>query len=107
LTPVFAAKELEIMALDKATVARIATLARIRVGEDELEPLAAELSGILGWIEQLMAVDTENVPPMTSVAEMTLPMRDDVVTDGANRDGVLGNAPRSARGFFAVPKVVE
>ena len=95
------------MALDKATVARIATLARIRVGADELEPLAAELSGILGWIEQLMAVDTEGVPPMTSVAEMTLPMRDDVVTDGANRDAALGNAPRAARGFFSVPKVVE
>jgi aspartyl-tRNA(Asn)/glutamyl-tRNA(Gln) amidotransferase subunit C len=107
LTSAFAAKDLEIMALDEATVARIATLARIRVGEDELEPLAAELSGILDWVEQLMAVDTEGVPPMTSVAEMTLPMRDDVVTDGANRDGVLANAPRAARGFFAVPKVVE
>jgi aspartyl-tRNA(Asn)/glutamyl-tRNA(Gln) amidotransferase subunit C len=44
---------------------------------------------------------------MTSVAEMTLPMRDDVVTDGNDREAVLGNAPRSARGFFAVPKVVE
>ena len=95
------------MALDKATVARIATLARIRVAEDQLEPLAAELSGILDWVEQLMAVDTENVPPMTSVAAMTLAMRDDVVTDGGDRDGVLRNAPRAARGFFAVPKVVE
>jgi aspartyl-tRNA(Asn)/glutamyl-tRNA(Gln) amidotransferase subunit C len=95
------------MALDKATVARIATLARIRVGEDELEPLAAELSGILDWVEQLMAVDTENVPPMTSVAEITLPMRDDVVTDGNDSDAVLGNAPRRTRGFFVVPKVVE
>jgi aspartyl-tRNA(Asn)/glutamyl-tRNA(Gln) amidotransferase subunit C len=95
------------MALDKATVARIATLARIRVGEEELEPLAGELSGILDWIEQLGEVDTTDVPPMTSVAEMTLPMRDDVVTDGQDRDAVLGNAPRSARGFFAVPKVVE
>jgi aspartyl-tRNA(Asn)/glutamyl-tRNA(Gln) amidotransferase subunit C len=95
------------MALDKATVARIATLARIRVAEDELEPLAAELSGILDWVEQLMAVATDNVPPMTSVAEMTLPMRDDVVTDGDDRKGVLANAPRTARGFFAVPKVVE
>ena len=95
------------MALDKATVARIATLARIRLSEDQLEPLAAELSGILDWVEQLMAVDTTDVPPMTSVAEMTLPMRDDVVSDGNDRDGVLANAPRSARGFFAVPKVVE
>jgi aspartyl-tRNA(Asn)/glutamyl-tRNA(Gln) amidotransferase subunit C len=95
------------MALDKATVARIATLARLRLSEDELEPLAAELSGILDWIEQLGEVDTESVPPMTSVAEMTLPVRDDKVTDGQNREAVLGNAPRSARGFFVVPKVVE
>ena len=95
------------MALDKATVARIATLARIRLAEEELEPLADELSTILDWVEQLMAVDTENVPPMTSVAEMTLPMRGDVVTDGNDQEAVLGNAPRSARGFFAVPKVVE
>jgi aspartyl-tRNA(Asn)/glutamyl-tRNA(Gln) amidotransferase subunit C len=38
---------------------------------------------------------------------MTLPMRDDVVTDGGNRDAALSNAPRAARGFYAVPKVVE
>jgi aspartyl-tRNA(Asn)/glutamyl-tRNA(Gln) amidotransferase subunit C len=103
----FAAKDIKIMALDKATVARIATLARIRLSEDELEPLAAELSGIMTWVEQLMAVDTADVPPLASVVDTTLPMRDDVVTDGGCRDAVLGNAPRSARGFFAVPKVVE
>jgi aspartyl-tRNA(Asn)/glutamyl-tRNA(Gln) amidotransferase subunit C len=95
------------MALDKATVARIATLARIRVAEEELEPLAGELSTILDWIEQLGEVDTADVPPMTSVAEMTLPMREDKVSDGGAPDAVLGNAPRSARGFFTVPKVVE
>jgi aspartyl-tRNA(Asn)/glutamyl-tRNA(Gln) amidotransferase subunit C len=95
------------MALDKATVARIATLARIRVAEAELEQLAGELSTILDWIEQLGEVDTADVPPMTSVAEMTLPMREDKVSDGGAPDAVLGNAPRSARGFFTVPKVVE
>lgn len=95
------------MALDKAAVAHIAALARIRLRDDELEPLAAELSGIIDWVEQLAEVDTDNVAPMTSVAAMKLPMRDDAVTDGGNRDGVLGNAPQTARGFFAVPKVVE
>jgi aspartyl-tRNA(Asn)/glutamyl-tRNA(Gln) amidotransferase subunit C len=95
------------MALDKATVARIATLARIRLAEDELEPLAAELSGILDFVEQLAAVETEGVAPMSSVADVALPMRDDIVTDGNCRDAILGNAPLSARGFFAVPKVVE
>jgi aspartyl-tRNA(Asn)/glutamyl-tRNA(Gln) amidotransferase subunit C len=100
------------MALEKAAVAHIAKLARIRLEETELEPLAAELSRILLWVEQLGEVDTSDVAPMTSVAAAGLPMRDDIVTDGDGRDAILGNAPQSAangkqRGFFAVPKVVE
>jgi len=95
------------MALDKATVARIATLARIKVPESELEHLAGELSGILTWIEQLNEVSTEGVEPMASVAEMTLPMREDEVTDGGQPEKILANAPQQAHGFFLVPKVVE
>lgn len=95
------------MALNKAEVAHVAALARIRLTEAELEPLAAELSEILGWVEQLREVDTDGVPPMTSVAAMRLPMRDDVVSDGDCRDAILGNAPQTAKGFFAVPKVIE
>ena len=72
-----------------------------------LAPLASDLSRILDWVEQLGEVDTDGVPPMTSVAAMRLPMRDDMVTDGDCRDAILGNAPQTARGFFAVPKVVE
>jgi aspartyl-tRNA(Asn)/glutamyl-tRNA(Gln) amidotransferase subunit C len=100
------------MALDKAAVAHIAALARIRLGDAELEPLATELSQILNWVEQLNELDTENVPPMASVAGTGLPTREDRVTDGDCRAAILGNAPRSVpvaveRGFFAVPKVVE
>ena len=95
------------MVLDKAAVALIATLARIRLAEAELESLAGELSHILDWVEQLNEVDTTGVAPMSSAAEASLPMRDDVVTDGGRRDAILGNAPRAARGFFTVPKVVE
>ena len=95
------------MALDKAAVAHIATLARIRLAEAELEPLAGELSQILDWVEQLNEVDTTGVSPMASAAAARLPMREDEVSDGGRRDDILGNAPRAARGFFAVPKVVE
>jgi aspartyl-tRNA(Asn)/glutamyl-tRNA(Gln) amidotransferase subunit C len=97
----------EIMALDEAAVAHIAALARIRLAEGELEPLADELSHILTWVEKLNEVDTAGVAPMTSVAAMSLPMRHDEVTDGGRREDILGNAPRMARGFFVVPKVVE
>lgn len=75
--------------------------------EQRLEGLAAELNGILAWIEQLNEVDVAGVEPMTTPVAMTLPLRDDEVTDGEMRDKVLANAPRSEDGFFVVPKVVE
>ena len=95
------------MALDIATVRRIAHLARIRVPEDELPVMAEELSRIMDWIEQLNAVDTSNVAPMTSVAEMRLPQREDAVTDGGVPEKVLANATDRVGNFFTVPKVVE
>jgi aspartyl-tRNA(Asn)/glutamyl-tRNA(Gln) amidotransferase subunit C len=95
------------MALDTEVVRKIARLARLKVPEENLEPLAGELSKILTWVEQLDEVDTDGVPPMTSVVEMTLPLREDVVTDGGYPDKVTANAPESVQGFFAVPKVVE
>ena len=95
------------MALDKTAVVLIAALARIRLFEAELEPLAAELSHILAWVAQLNELDTAGVPPMASAAVASLPMRDDEVSDGGCRDAILGNAPRAVGGFFAVPKVIE
>ena len=95
------------MSLDAATVRRIATLARIRVPEEQLEGFGQELSGILAWIEQLNEVNTDGVAPMTGVAKFPLPMRDDVVTDGGDASRVLSNAPERAGDFYAVPKVVE
>lgn len=100
------------MALDGNAVKHIAKLARIRLDEAELAPLAAELSQIIGWFEQLSEIDTSEAAPMSSVATARLPMREDIVTDGDCRDAILGNAPANSsgasnRGFFAVPKVVE
>ena len=95
------------MAVDAATVRRVARLARIAEPPERLEPLAREISGILGWIEQLNEVDVEGVEPMTTTEAATLPLRDDVVTDGGDPRRVLGNAPKSDDGFYVVPKVVE
>lgn len=104
------------MSLDKAAVRAIAELARIEVPDTELDHLAGELSGILTFVEQLSQVNTDGVQPMSSVADLTLPMRKDVVNDGGQADAVLANAPDGYRddardgargGFFTVPKVVE
>jgi aspartyl-tRNA(Asn)/glutamyl-tRNA(Gln) amidotransferase subunit C len=98
------------MSLDTATVRRIALLARIRLEDAEVPKMQAELNGILGWIEQLQAVDTEGVEPMAGGAPEGQPamrMRADVVTDGGQPDAILANAPDRMGEYFAVPKVVE
>jgi aspartyl-tRNA(Asn)/glutamyl-tRNA(Gln) amidotransferase subunit C len=95
------------MALDPATVRRIATLARIRMEDAEVTTLVGELNTIFGWIEQLNEVDISGVDPLTGGAAMALKMREDVVTDGGYPDRVLVNAPDRIGDFFAVPKVVE
>jgi aspartyl-tRNA(Asn)/glutamyl-tRNA(Gln) amidotransferase subunit C len=98
------------MALDDATVRRIARLARIQVEDAEVAKLRGELNGILGWVEQLAEVDVADVEPMAGGAPAAAPalrLRDDVVTDGGTPDAVLANAPDRAGPYFAVPKVVE
>ena len=95
------------MSLDKATVAHIATLARIKLEDTELERMAGELSHILAWIEQLNEVAAEDVPPLASVVDTKLPWRADEVTDGGYAGDIIANAPDPAHDFFTVPKVVE
>ena len=103
------------MSLDEKTVRRISFLARIRVPNEALKPLSDELSNIIGWVEQLSEVNTDDIDPMTSVTEVTWPRRKDVVNDGDCSADILANAPEpdlvsddpSDGGFFTVPKVVE
>jgi aspartyl-tRNA(Asn)/glutamyl-tRNA(Gln) amidotransferase subunit C len=95
------------MAIDVATVRKVAHLARIAEPEERLAALAQELSGILAWIEQLNEVDVQGVEPMTTAVDAVTPLREDVVSAGGDPDKILANAPKSADGFFVVPKVVE
>lgn len=95
------------MALSLDDTKKVARLARIRVDEAEAEHYMNELNGILKWIDQLQEVNTDGVAQMTSVAEITLPMRADVVADGGKQEAVLKNAPSAEYGCFAVPKVIE
>lgn len=98
------------MSLDLATVRRVASLARLHVDDADLPRIQGELNGILGWIEQLQAVPTEGVEPMAGgnpEGQAAMPLRDDVVTDGAQAEAVLANAPDREGEYFGVPKVVE
>jgi aspartyl-tRNA(Asn)/glutamyl-tRNA(Gln) amidotransferase subunit C len=95
------------MSVDTAQVRHIAKLARIAMSDAQIEALVPELNQILGWVEQLSAVDTEGVEPLTAVIDLQQRLRDDVIDDGNVRDKILANAPEAQHGFFAVPKVIE
>lgn len=93
--------------LDEAAVKKIAKLARIRLSDEEVGVYTGEMNGILGWVEQLQQVNTDNIPPMAGVGQYTLRQREDKVTDGGIQEDVLKNAPEAAYSCFVVPKVVE
>jgi aspartyl-tRNA(Asn)/glutamyl-tRNA(Gln) amidotransferase subunit C len=95
------------MSVDPDLVRRIAHLARIKVADDDLPHLAAELNSILAFVEELNQVDVEGIEPMTSVMPMRMKQRSDVVDDGEMADAVVANAPTIEDHYFVVPKVVE
>ena len=95
------------MSLDKAAVRKVATLARLRISDADLDRYGAQLNKIMGFVEQLNEVKTEGVEPLPSPVDIALPLRKDTVTDGDCQSAVLSNAPEAVEGFYVVPKVVE
>jgi aspartyl-tRNA(Asn)/glutamyl-tRNA(Gln) amidotransferase subunit C len=95
------------MSVDLATVKRVAKLSRIAVSEVDAIKMMGELNGILGFVEQLDAVDVSGVEPLTSVVPTAMRRRADAVTDGGKSQDIVANAPVSDENFFLVPKVVE
>jgi aspartyl-tRNA(Asn)/glutamyl-tRNA(Gln) amidotransferase subunit C len=95
------------MAVDEATVRRVARLARIAVPDSDVPALRKELNAIIAFVEELGSLDVAGIEPMTGVTPMSLPLRKDEVTSGNMPDVILGNAPAREGDFFVVPKVVE
>lgn len=95
------------MSLDKNTVKKVASLARIRMNDEELDRMAPQLSKIMGFVEQLGEVNTDNVAPLASVVDITLRLREDQINDGGYVEKILHNAPEQSQGFFVVKKIIE
>tara|TARA_B100000925_G_scaffold115541_1_gene85619 strand:- start:1253 stop:1540 length:288 start_codon:yes stop_codon:yes gene_type:complete len=95
------------MTLDLKTVKHISKLARISVDEEKANKLAGDLNSIFEFIEKLNELNTENVEPLTSVANTTLRFREDEVKSQNIREKILSNSPDNNEDFFVVPKVVE
>ena len=95
------------MSIDNKTVRKVSKLAKIKINEKEETKFIEELNNILGWVDELKKVDTEQIEPMLSVFNESMVMRKDEVSSEISDELVLKNAPESKSGFFVVPKVVE
>ena len=95
------------MSIDNQTVRKVSKLAKIKINEKEETRFIEELNNILGWVDELKKVDTEQIEPMLSVFNESMVMRKDEVSSEISDELVLKNAPESKSGFFVVPKVVE
>lgn len=95
------------MELTTKQIARVASLARIQVTDEELPAIGKELSGIFHWIDQLESVDVTGVENYTDCYPQSVPEREDIISDGNCVNEILANAPEKAHNMFSVPKVVE
>ena len=95
------------MTIDLKTIEHISKLSRISVDEQKAEKLAGDLNSIFEFIEKLNELKTDNVEPLTSVAETTLKFRSDEIKSENIREQIIKNSPEDNEDFFVVPKVVE
>ena len=99
------------MALTPQDVSRIAHLARLELSAAEQAQMLAQLSGFFGIVEQMSAVDTSGVEPLytplSAVQQVSLRLRDDVVTEQVDREANQRSAPAVEAGLFLVPQVIE
>jgi aspartyl-tRNA(Asn)/glutamyl-tRNA(Gln) amidotransferase subunit C len=95
------------MSLTAEDVKRIAKLARIRVNEQEVIAYQSQLNGIFGLIEQMQAVDTTGIEPMSHAQDLFQRLRADVVTESDQRAAFQAIAPQTENGLYLVPQVIE
>lgn len=95
------------MNIDKKTVEDIAHLARLEFDPQRAEELSAEMTKILGWMEKLNEVDTENVEPLIHISTEVNVLRKDEIGNILDHDAALKNAPKKDSNYFRVPKVIE
>jgi aspartyl-tRNA(Asn)/glutamyl-tRNA(Gln) amidotransferase subunit C len=88
-------------------VARLARLARIDIDADAANDVRAKLDAIFALIDALQAIDTAGIEPMAHAQNVTLPLREDIVTEGDERTRYQQQAPVVAAGLYLVPRVIE
>ncbi|HRN81871.1 MULTISPECIES: Asp-tRNA(Asn)/Glu-tRNA(Gln) amidotransferase subunit GatC [Nitrosomonas] len=95
------------MTLSLNDIKRVAKLARIEISETDAQQNLVRLSGIFDLIEQMRAVDTQGIKPMSHSQDMVQRLREDIVTESDQRTLFQSVAPQVEDGYYLVPKVIE
>ena len=95
------------MTLSADEVRHIAKLARIELADGDLDASQAKLNGIFGLIEEMQAVNTDGVEPMSHPQELAQRLREDAVSETDRRQAYQAIAPQTEAGLYLVPKVIE
>ena len=95
------------MSIDLKTIKHISKLSRISVDEKRAEKLADDLNSIFEFIEKLNELKTDDVKPLTSIAETSLKFRSDEIKSKNIREQIIKNSPEANEDYFVVPKVIE
>ncbi len=95
------------MAIDREEIEKIATLARIKLDEQQIPQVTQSISDILALVDQMQSVDTDGVTAMANPLDATQRLRPDEVTERDERDAFQGIAPNAESGLYLVPKVIE
>ena len=94
------------MKISPEEVAKVAKLSRLDLSPEKIDQYAAQLDGILGYMDKLGELDTAEVEPMYTPVDHTTVLRDDVVRKDYTRADILKNAPETDGSFFSVPRIV-
>jgi aspartyl-tRNA(Asn)/glutamyl-tRNA(Gln) amidotransferase subunit C len=95
------------MSIDKKEVENIATLARLAIDPKDIDNYTSQLAGIMDFVEQMNAVNTDDVVPMAHPQDVTQRLRTDEVSEADQREKFQKIAPETEAGLYLVPKVIE
>ncbi len=95
------------MIVTKKDVEYVAQLSKLKFKEEEIEKFTGQLNGILEYVNQLNALDTQGVAETVHAVEMQNVLREDIITESLDIEKVLKNAPDRENNCFKVPKVID
>ena len=92
--------------IDDETIENVCILAKLSLGDEAKEKVKEDMQKMLDYVEKLDELDTDGVEPLSHIFGDQNVFREDVVTNGDNKEAMLANAPKAKEGQYQVPKTI-